>query len=90
MPASRNERFLGYRLIDSVPEFRYSVDGVSVNELIAPVEGGFVRRFRIEDVDRPMWFVPASADGFEIRSTLDEFVIPSGESIEFEVTVIAR
>ena len=82
-------RFRGYRLIDSFPEFRYEVDGIEVRERILPIQGGLVRRFRLEKVDRPMWFVPAAAAEVEIRSTLPANVIPRGEGVAFEVTVVA-
>ncbi len=81
-------RFRGYRLVDSVPEFHYQVDGVDVFERIDRVDGGLIRQFRISNVDRPMWFVPAEAKGFELRSTLDDFEIPRGESVSFEVTLV--
>lgn len=83
-------RFRGYSLIDSIPEFRYEVDGVTVRERIVAVEGGILRQFRLEGVEEPMWFVPAKTGGVEIRSTLIDFAIPAGELVSFEVTVIAQ
>ena len=83
-------RFLGYRLVESVPEFHYMVDGVSVHERITPVANGIVRRFRLEDVKQSMRFVPAASAGVEIRSTLEGFEIPPAESVEFEVTVVEK
>lgn len=83
-------RFRGYRLVDALPEFHYQVDGVDVFELIDRHDDGLIRRFRIPAVDRPMWFVPAEAEGVAIRSTLDDFVIPRGESISFEVTLVTQ
>ena len=80
-------RFRGYRLVDSMPEFHYEVDGVSVRERIVPVERGFKRYFRLDGVEQPMWFVAAEAEGVEIRSTLADDEIPTGESVAFEVTV---
>ncbi len=82
-------RFRGYRLVDSFPEFHYQVDGVSVYERILPLARGVVRKFRIDQVEQPMWFRPAAAEGVEIRSTLDRFVIPRGRDVAFEVTVVA-
>lgn len=83
-------RFLGYRLVDSVPEFHYLVDGVSVHERITPASKGIVRRFRLEDVEQPMRFVPAASAGVEIRSTLEGFEIPPAGTVEFEVTVVEK
>ena len=81
-------RFRGYRLIDSIPEFHYKVDGVDVYERIDAAEGGFLRRFRIGAADSPMWFVPAEGQGVAIRSTLDRFEIPPGGNVSFEVSVV--
>lgn len=83
-------RFLGYRLVDSIPEFHYLVDGVSVRERITPVAEGIRRRFRLEGVRQPMRFVPAASAGVEIRSTLDGFEIPPNGRVEFEVTVVEK
>ena len=80
-------RFRGYRLVDSMPEFHYEVDGVSVRERIVPIHRGFKRFFRLHGVKQPMWFVAAEAEGVEIRSTLADDEIPAGESVAFEVTV---
>ena len=84
-------RFLGYRLVDSVPEFRYTLDGMVIHERISPADGGLLRSFRIQDVDRPAWFVAAESDSADIRSTLeDEGRIPLGSEVRFEVRVLAR
>jgi len=83
-------RFRGYRLVDSLPEFHYQLDGVDVYELIAPVESGIVRRFRIGEVSQPMWFVPREAEGVRIESSLPGAEIPTGVDVQFEVTVVAR
>lgn len=83
-------RFRGYRLVDSIPEFHYELDGVEVRERIVAIEGGLKRHFRLDGVERPMWFVPAEAEGVEVHSTLDGFVIPAGETVAFEVTVVAK
>ena len=66
------------------------MDGVDVFERIDRLDDGLIRRFRISNVDRPMWFVPAEAEGVAVRSTLDEFMIPRGESVSFEVTLVRQ
>ncbi len=81
-------RFRGYRLDDSIPEFHYEVDGVTVHERIVAVGGAVVRRFRLLGVREPMWFVPTSGQAVEIRSTLNGFTIPAGEVVSFEVTIV--
>lgn len=83
-------RFRGYRLVDTLPEFHYQLDGVDVYELIAPVERGIVRRFRIAEVSQPMWFVPSLADGVRIQSSLQGNQIPAGADVRFEVTVVEQ
>lgn len=83
-------RFRGYRLVDSLPEFHYLLDGVDVYELIAPIERGIVRRFRIADVSQPMWFVASEAEGVQIESSLRGAQIPRGTDVRFEVSVVAR
>jgi azurin len=43
-------RFEGYRMIDGIPEFRYRVGNLKVNEYLAKLPGksGLIRRFKIE------------------------------------------
>ena len=84
------KRFRGYRLVDTLPEFHYQLDGVDVYELIAPMEGGIVRHFRIAEVSQPMWFVPSLAAGVSIQSSLRDNQIPRGVDVQFEVTVVAQ
>lgn len=83
-------RFRGYRLLDSLPEFHYEVDGVEIRELIQPIPGGIVRRFRIAQVAEPMWFVAPSSPGAQVRSTLPGSAIPLGVDVAFEVSLVAR
>ena len=84
------KRFRGYRLVDTLPEFHYQLDGVDVYELIAPMEGGIVRHFRIAEVSQPMWFVPSLAEGVRIQSSLRDNQIPRGVDVQFEVTIVAQ
>ena len=80
-------RFRGYRLVDSIPEFHYEVDGVGVFERIEAAGSGILRRFRIKQVDQLMWFEPVEGDGTSVRTTLEGNRIPHGENVSFEVTV---
>lgn len=54
--------FGGYRLVDGgYPEFRYTIDGIEVRELIKPHEGGgLVREFDLGALDETLWFVAGS------------------------------
>lgn len=83
-------RFRGYRLVESVPEFRYEADDVMVYERILASGGVLVRQFELHGVERPMWFVPTDADGVVIGSSLDDFAIPRGEVVSFEVRVVPQ
>jgi hypothetical protein len=51
-------KFKGYRLVNSYPEFHYTINGLDVYELVhAKVDGtGLVREFRIPDAVEPVWF----------------------------------
>lgn len=82
-------QFRGYRLVGSVPEFHYRVDGIDVYERIEAAQDGLVRRFRVGPSDRPMWFVPTESPGVTVRSTLQGFEIPRGGDADFEVHVVA-
>lgn len=56
--------YLGYRLVDRYPEFRYRVNGTEVSELIRGAEdgNGLVREFRIPDAGRTVWFCTNGED----------------------------
>ena len=82
-------RFLGYKIVDTFPEFHYQVDGIDVYERILPVEHGIVRKFRVASVEQPMWFIPAENPGVQIHSNLNQFKIPLGKDVSFEVSVVA-
>ena len=51
-------RFRGYRLIDGIPEFHYTVDGIDVYERLSPVPGeqSIRRELRFGKVEGPVWF----------------------------------
>ena len=83
-------RFRGYRMVGSVPEFHYELDGMEVRERILGTQGGLVRTFFIPRVDRPAWFLSTESEGVEIRSTLVGDRIPFGDSVRFEVTILAH
>ena len=50
--------FLGYRLIDRLPEFRYRLGDLEVRELIRVQNGNLVRRFRFSGASRSIRFHP--------------------------------
>lgn len=67
---TREADFLGYRLIDSFPEFRYRLNGIEVREKIHLNENGdLTQSFRIEETDLPIRY------GEEGRAAANEFQI---------------
>ena len=51
-------RFLGYRIVDGAPEFRYRIDGIEVLERVARgASGSLVRTISVAQSDQPMWFL---------------------------------
>ena len=76
--------FLGYRLIESYPQFRYTVDGVQVHELIQlRADGnGIVRLFQIDSPRGPVRFV--------VDPKMNEFVSsPQGKFVDGVLTLSA-
>jgi azurin len=63
--------FKGYRLINSYPEFHYSINGIDVFELILPkTDGtGLERTFRIPEASNAIWFVFDQGDGVRYTSS---------------------
>jgi hypothetical protein len=49
-------RFHGYRLLASIPEFRYEVDDIEVRETLNASANGIHRMLTFSRVDRPVWF----------------------------------
>jgi hypothetical protein len=61
-------KFLGYRIVDRLPQFRYLVDGVEVRELVRAAPGGIERAF---EIDRPVadtWFLGGEVEGVAFSS----------------------
>lgn len=56
--------YKGYRLVNSYPEFHYSINGTDVYELILPkADGkGLVRKFRIPNASEDIWYVSNAND----------------------------
>ena len=87
-------RFRGYRLLDGYPEFHYQLDGMDVHEHITPTDyyNGIVRRFRLSNVNQPVWFHAPQGSGYSIISPLSgsrgEFRVPPGTDVGFEVSVL--
>jgi hypothetical protein len=87
-------RFRGYRLVDRYPEFHYEVEGLHVYELIrAPHHGsGIERRFRVQEVKAPVFFVAELDAGATFASSAGRFsggVLPLSayEARDFTITM---
>lgn len=67
----------GYRLIDGLPELRYSVDGVVVREMIKPRAGedggGLLRQFTLESPGQDVYFVAEPGRGAKFESATGEW-----------------
>ncbi|HEY0666978.1 MAG TPA: plastocyanin/azurin family copper-binding protein [Sphingobacteriaceae bacterium] len=57
--------YKGYKLVNRYPEFHYTVNGIDVYELILPKEDGtgLIRKFKIPEAGRPVWFVSNKEEG---------------------------
>lgn len=59
--------YKGYRLLNKYPEFHYTLNGIDVYELILPKEDGkgLIRKFRIPDAGKTVWFTCGSSNESE-------------------------
>jgi azurin len=77
--------FLGYRLVDRVPEFRYRVDGVEVHQRITlPPDGGgggLVQRFVIAPTRKPVRYTVEPHTGAAF-SAIDRAIVYNTLSID--------
>lgn len=57
--------YKGYRLVNGYPEFRYTLDGTLVQELLQPKADstGLERHFRIPGAGKTVWFAVDPGDG---------------------------
>jgi azurin len=87
-------KFLGYRLLGRLPQFRFAVDGVEITETIRalPGETGLVREFStIRFLGKPLFFSVKPAPGIRYESSAGAFrngilKVPSG-TVRFSVTM---
>jgi len=85
-------QFKGYRLVNSYPEFHYTLNGVDVFELIHPKEdgSGLERSFRIPAATTRIWFAFDVADGVQYTSSAGKIsgntlVLTSQEARQFTI-----
>ena len=74
--APGNRKFLGYRLVDGLPEFRYRVDSVEVTELIKPIPGdiGVTQVFSIHGADGMLRFHLSQGAGLSYQSSAGQVI----------------
>jgi hypothetical protein len=85
---------LGYQLVDGLPEFRYTLDGVGVKQRIEPAPArGLLCAFEMDETGSDVWLqapsgVAVAAGGKDLTPDAEGWVrIPSGALRRFEVRI---
>lgn len=85
--------FKGYALMQGYPEFRYTIDGVAVKELVKEHQGGkgLISSF-VVDTDKPLYYVVDPAQSALFSSSVGAFTdgtlsIPAKLGRSFSVTL---
>lgn len=86
--------FKGYALVQGYPEFRYTIDGVLVKELVKEFDGGkgLITSFTI-DTDKSLFYVVDTAQSTLFSSSAGTFTegalsVPAKSARSFTVTLI--
>lgn len=86
--------FEGYRMVEERPQFRYTMDGVTVRELITPVSDGvgLQREFQIEEPPQEIRFVRTAADSVTVEASAgtwraDTLRLSPEEARDFTITM---
>jgi azurin len=87
--------YKGYRLLNKYPEFHYTLNGIDVYELILPKEDGkgLIRKFRIPDAGKTVWFSCGSSnesETYEVSSGVwdkGKLKLSPQQAREFSVTI---
>jgi azurin len=90
-------KFKGYKLINRFPEFQYSLDGVTVYELIQPKKdgSGLIRTFRIPKASTPVWFEFDALDGVTYNTNKgkpekNRIRLSPSEAVQFSITMTKK
>lgn len=85
--------FNGYALMQGYPEFRYTIDGVAVKELVKEHEGGkgLISSF-VVDSDKPLYYVVDPAQNALFSSSVGAFAdgtlsVPAKQGRSFSITL---
>jgi azurin len=86
--------FEGYRMIEERPQFRYTMDGITVRELVTPAPDGvgLRREFQIADPPQAIRFVRQAADSLTVKASAgtwqaDTLRLSPTEAREFTITM---
>lgn len=86
--------YKGYSLINRYPEFHYTLNGIDVYELIMPKNDGtgLIRKFRIPDGTKTVWFNTNPNDGVSYVSSAGKWKngklkLAPKQAIDFSVTM---
>jgi plastocyanin len=89
--------YKGYKLINRYPEFHYTIDGMSVYEMIKPShnKNGLIRTFRIPKANKTVWFFTDEKDGVKYASskgkwTKNKLKLTATEAKGFTITLTAK
>lgn len=88
--------FLGYRLIDGYPRFKYKMGNITVEELILPAEEtpGFKIQYSLENVEEPIWYAHSENEDVEVSVSEGELkndmiVLTPEQAREFTISIIS-
>ena len=86
--------YKGYSLINRYPEFHYTLNGIDVYELIMPNNDGtgLIRKFRIPDGTKTVWFNTNATDGVSYISSVGKWKngklkLISKQALDFSITM---
>ncbi|GAB4015912.1 hypothetical protein GCM10028808_42690 [Spirosoma migulaei] len=67
-------QFKGYQLVNRYPEFRYSINGVEIRELVKPLPTGrgLIRTFSVGPSKQPVTFVTTIQPGIKLRPSVGQ------------------
>lgn len=92
--AEPQARFKGYQLVQGIPEFLYTLNGVPVRERITAASGasGLLRSFELGPTEQEVWFLAGDPGGLKITCSAGAFEqgrvrIPGGGRVRFEVKI---
>jgi mono/diheme cytochrome c family protein len=85
-------KYRAYRLVQKIPEFLYTLDGVEVAERITAARDGLAIEYRVKDPPGDVWFVPGSEKSVSFTASAGEWSdrrlrVPANPEVRFNVTM---